>query len=509
MAARTPMKYFFALVVPVVLGNLAPPSAAELAKATAESTTATETAGTAPRPATAAPTQIKALNADAEEVICDQEIDPASLDPDTGKPIDTVRYRCRSEKKKLGEDKQAQRGNKELQQLKRELLTESGQVESDQITLPTAIAERVSEQTANLEVLEQVSEAVTEADPTYEAVRKSKLPFKSYLSMRVNSSNTRDSSDFTDGGTRFGVFSVKRLDQENELIGHVEVGVNLLDSLSHLVTPDASGGEDSTLDLRLLYASYGTENAYAVIGKNWSVYHDIAGMTDRLLALGGVASGIYNAGTDGGATGTGRADNALQLRSGEGNFQWGLQAQYKNEIPGLNNNVDYNYGLSSSLQWKLISGFSGGAAYNRAYVDEVTPEMRLRNQNGDSEASIAGVQWEHGNWFFSGTASRSKNHEADVNQQYFDARGYELYGSYIFNPKWHARAAYNDLKPTNNGYRGSLHQQETYFSLQYLLKQKLVDDIIYIEYKFNHGRRADGRSGKDLLLIGIHFNLSY
>ena len=171
--------------------------------------------------------------------------------------------------------------------------------------------------------------------------------------------------------------------------------------------------------------------------------------------------------------------------------------------------MDYNYGLGGSAQWKLISGFSVGAAYNRAYADEVTPEMYLRNQNGDSEAVIFGLQWEGERWFFSGTASRSKNHEADINSEYFDARGYEIFGSYLFNRKWHGRIAYNDLKPTNDGYAGKLHQQETYFSLQYLLKKKLIDDIVYIEYKFDHGTRADGSNGKDLLLIGIHYNLSY
>jgi len=293
------------------------------------------------------------------------------------------------------------------------------------------------------------------------------------------------------------------------LIAHAEIGINLLDSLSYLVTPDVSGSEDASTDWRLYYVSYGSDDVYGVIGKNWSVYYDIAGMTDRLPALGGIASGTFNAGTDGGATGTGRAENALQLRSAQGNFQWGMQAQYKNEIPGLRNNVNYNYGLSGSLKWKLISGFSAGAAYNRAFADEVTPEMRRRGQNGDSEAGILGLQWEEERWFFSGTASRSNNHEADINSQYFDARGYELYGSYGFTPRWYGRVAYNDLKPTSDDYRGQLHQQETYLSIQYLLKKKLIDDVIYMEYKFDSGRRADGSGGKNLLLIGIHYNLSY
>ena len=38
---------------------------------------------------------------------------------------------------------------------------------------------------------------------------------------------------------------------------------------------------------------------------------------------------------------------------------------------------------------------------------------------------------------------------------------------------------------------------------------KLVDDIIYLEYKYDSGRQTDGSSGDKLLLIGIHYNLSY
>ena len=108
-----------------------------------------------------------------------------------------------------------------------------------------------------------------------------------------------------------------------------------------------------------------------------------------------------------------------------------------------------------------------------------------------------------------GHSALSENHEADAKDQYFDARGYEAYGSYILTPKWMVRGGYNDLKPTNDSYNGRTHRQEIYFSLQYMLKRKLLDDLIYLEYKWDQGERYNGESGKNLLLVGIRYNLTY
>ena len=50
------------------------------------------------------------------------------------------------------------------------------------------------------------------------------------------------------------------------------------------------------------------------MGKNWSAYYQVGGWTDRMQGAGGAALGVYNAQTDGGPTGTGRADTTLQTR---------------------------------------------------------------------------------------------------------------------------------------------------------------------------------------------------
>ena len=49
-------------------------------------------------------------------------------------------------------------------------------------------------------------------------------------------------------------------------------------------------------------------------GKNWSTYYRVASFTDRFQGTGASASGAFNAGTDDGYTGTGRADGFIQTR---------------------------------------------------------------------------------------------------------------------------------------------------------------------------------------------------
>jgi len=69
-------------------------------------------------------------------------------------------------------------------------------------------------------------------------------------------------------------------------------------------------------------------------GKQWSVYYDVAGWTDAFNVYGGTALSVYPAGTDGGAVGSGRADNAVIWRNARGRFSYGLQTQLKTSSDG-------------------------------------------------------------------------------------------------------------------------------------------------------------------------------
>ena len=139
-------------------------------------------------------------------------------------------------------------------------------------------------------------------------------PLKLYGSLRIHAirngtgvSGEDQSSGFSlgDGGSRIGARLQHTFGQATAMFGRLEAGFNILDVFSS----NASSGDDGerrALNPRLYYVAFDSPYAYASYGKNWSTYYQIAGTTDRFAAFGGDTSGVFNAGTDGGASGTGR-----------------------------------------------------------------------------------------------------------------------------------------------------------------------------------------------------------
>ncbi|MCX2980257.1 porin [Halieaceae bacterium IMCC14734] len=458
------------------------------------------------RPQQQAPKQITAVSNDDTEIVCDQdEIASEAAETRGLANDDNVSYRCRTGDKKLGEDNDSQRGNKELIGLRRDLLEQSGQGSEERvITLNRDNAELAGMQPSNMDQLSDIAET---PDAGRGATQTRRLPFKGYVSFRANTTFTDDTVKLTDAGSRLGGIVVKKTQSGQELTGHIEIGANFFDDESGAISPDSNSIDN--LDVRVLYLSYGWNGMSVEVGKNWSVYHDIAGLTDRLISLGGRAHGVYNAGTDGAAAGTGRATNSLQLRSGEGQWQWGLQGQLNTEIPDLEQSVDYKYGYAASLLWKNLAGFSVGGAFNNASVDDVTPEMQARGQTGDSSAAVLGLQWNNNLWTIAATASVTENLEADDEGQYFDSRGYELYLGYSLSDDYRFRLAYNGLQPNGNAYTGTFDLNDTYISLDYQFNSNRLADMIYLEYQWSNGQLADGSSSPDILVLGFRYNFVY
>ncbi|NRB38690.1 MAG: hypothetical protein HRU20_09530, partial [Pseudomonadales bacterium] len=320
---------------------------------------------------------------DGKEVVCSKENTIASeVDGE-------VRYRCRSESQALGEDKDSKRGEGETNQLIDDLMNTSNQSDEKTLSLSEdelqnldqikkqqqADIDNTAQEKSELDqdstpavdtqgessdvIIPQIPDKgldgvdikvnLPEPEPPIEEkdaadvaveiedikdagfVQKSgdffkTLPVKAYLSLRANAHVSKsENASVTDGGTRGGLIYAKRLDNDDQLILHLEVGSEVFGNIDGFIHPDERDDEANAFNRRLSYLRYGRDDYYVVLGKNWSVYHFIASMTDRFITVGGKATGIYNASTDGGATGSGRADNALQIRSSRGNLQWGLQ----------------------------------------------------------------------------------------------------------------------------------------------------------------------------------------
>lgn len=136
-----------------------------------------------------------------------------------------------------------------------------------------------------------------------------------YGSLRVRYRATSDRQGIEDGSSRVGIQGRYQFLPQRWLSLRGEAGFKLLDEVSALANGNSpSGGRGDSFFPRLHYLSYESPNLFLVLGKTWSVYYKVTSFTDRFAGTGGQAAGTYNAGTDGGRTGTGRAEDALQTR---------------------------------------------------------------------------------------------------------------------------------------------------------------------------------------------------
>ena len=178
-----------------------------------------------------------------------------------------------------------------------------------------------------------------------------------------------------------------------KVFGRAEYGLNLLDELDFLIDGKDSapeGEEGARFFRRLQYVGVEIPGNFLTIGKNWSTYYKVAGFTDRFAGTGGDASGTYNAGTDGGATGTGRADSVLQTRLHFGKlpelfgikpFNVNFQMQQGESIP-LVDGAHYGTAIGLSGVYQLKSSLALGLAYNFAEIRDLDdPESAVSSLN--------------------------------------------------------------------------------------------------------------------------------
>jgi hypothetical protein len=332
-----------------------------------------------------------------------------------------------------------------------------------------------------------------------------------YASLRLNLNYGGDGDwDATDGASRVGSIGLYQLSQEASLLGRVELGFNLVDQFSALVTPDASaadGRNNTVFNPRLYYAGYEHAGTQLLAGKNWSAYYEVAGLTDRFAVGGGRAAGVYNAGTDGGGSGTGRADQVLQLRGRHLRWTYGLQAQYRTTIPVFDGER-FDYGLGISLLHKTTEGLTLGVAGNYARPASITGAMRDQGFDGDDTSLALGLQFGRDNLTLATTYAASRNHETDDEDVFFDARGWEVYTRYNFAKRFRVTAGLNLLEPDKAVYEGAYQVEDYLVGTQYALGEPTFDRMIYVHVLFSRGRLADGTDPGNRLTFGVRWGWS-
>jgi predicted porin len=341
---------------------------------------------------------------------------------------------------------------------------------------------------------------------------------KPYASARVRYRVEEDGDGvWGDTGSRFGLEGQYQLRPRTWLLGRAEAGVSLLDEIDRLLSPSGSASaaqRGDSIFLRLGYVGIESEQLALTWGKNWSTYYQVSKFTDLFQGNGGSASGTYNAGTDGGATGTGRADSALQSRFlvsppkswfGLRPFQLNVQAQYDEPIPWVpGGSYGGTLGLSAVLDaWP---GYSIGLAYNHAYVrGKDSAAVRAAGIDGDARALVLGLRWISGRWTVATTLARLRNHEATDQRIYFDGWGSELYTQFQLLPRVFAVGGWNVLRPDGNqAQAGKYRVQYAVFELRYAWRD--FSRMVYASMRFDDGRQADGTPRPNVLTIGVRLD---
>ena len=219
--------------------------------------------------------------------------------------------------------------------------------------------------------------------------------FEPYGSLRTHLAAYNDDMEVQDNATRVGINFETR--GKIKVVAGTEWGVNLVQSetqfnLSAVGSTDFGVARTETnpvflARLGFVGADFGPLGR-VVIGKQYGPQYDIASYTtDRFNVFGGQGTSSYVAGTDGGTTGTGRADRVVHYRNTALKIiDFALQGQFR--ATGNDSTTD---GVGGSLQFKLLPGLKAGGTYTRTNWSP-TQRTLIRGLGGDADYMALGTR---------------------------------------------------------------------------------------------------------------------
>ncbi len=344
--------------------------------------------------------------------------------------------------------------------------------------------------------------------------------FEAYGQLRTHLAAFKDDLEVQDNATRLGINFATR--GKVKVFAGTEWGVNLVQSESQF-NLSASGPDDFgsvttktnpvfLARLGFIGTDFGPFGRVA-IGKQYSVQYDVAGYTtDRYNVFGGQGTFAYVAGTDGGQTGTGRADRIVNYRNTLFKIlEVGVQGQFR----GAGNDTTTD-GVGGSLQVKILPGVKAGGTYTRTNWSPSAQQLRGMGGNSDFMALGTRVDWK---WLEFGLVY-AHQHNGDVayipvpngtNQTapvVYDAHGLEIYsragigrfgliGGYI----WQDPKVADPLVNPNFRTRYLILGAEWFFA---------KNGKIYSESKIDlDSVAATGEPGYSVFTIGFRYDFSW
>ena len=344
--------------------------------------------------------------------------------------------------------------------------------------------------------------------------------FEAYGQLRTHLATFNDDLEVQDNATRVGINFATR--GKIKMFAGTEWGVNLVQSETQFNLSAAGPSDFGSVEtitspvflarLGFIGVDFGPLGKVA-IGKQNAVHYDVASYTtDRYNVFGGQGTHAYVAGTDGGETGTGRADRVVNYRNTLLKIlEVGVQGQFR--AAGNDTTTD---GVGGSLQLTFLPGVKAGATYTRTNWSPAKQQIRGMGSNSDFVALGTRIDWrllQFGAVYshqHNGDAAYVPNPDAPTQSVpvVFDAHGVEGYarvgtqrfgviGGYIFqDPKVRDRLLSPDFRT-----RYFILGAEYFFA---------KSGKIYTESKIDQDSvTAVGDPGYNVFTIGFRYDFSW
>jgi len=265
------------------------------------------------------------------------------------------------------------------------------------------------------------------------------------------------------------------------------------------------------------FEKYGT----LTFGKQWSVYYDVTSYTDQFTIFGGRASATYVGGSDGGASGTGRANQSIIYRNQFGNLYLGAQAQVRG---GNNNKFIDGYGFSA--QYQIEKEFFIGASINQAFLSNaLINEHQIIGLNGQPTYYAAGIKYQGEKLFLSALGAIQKNGDFSEGAYFnsndmvinptvvFDAKGFEFFANYNFKD-FSIHGGYNLYVPDRKNIETENNQipvssnfkvNDVILGMNY---QPMKFMQVYAEQRLSFGRNALNVKDQSVFAVGMKIDIS-
>lgn len=320
-----------------------------------------------------------------------------------------------------------------------------------------------------------------------------------YGSLRLRAIDRDEKTTFDENNSRFGVHGRVDLSKKVTAFGRAEVGLGLSDVIPIGGDPNRGRGDENVaIPTRLIFAGIEGDFGRLSFGKQWSTYYQVAVLTDVLPYLCCEGHGVYNAGTDGGVSGTGRASSSLQYRKGFEPYRFGLQIQSRGGSPRDAGAVD---GWGASVMYSGSGGLSGGIAFNKVR-DGVPNPKEGQSKEGD-QIVLIGLRVQKERFYLAGTYADFEQHERDDLNRFYDGRGLVLTGFYeLLDEKMWIGAAWDQVVPDRE-HPGKFEVQFATLSFTYAFRKHWQ---IWLLHRFDEGGFSDGTpSSDDTTVVSLHF----